>query len=252
MNGPVIFRSFALPSVVIVMSRGGTEVHRKIVLVAVALATALGVAAGASGGNPHGFTANIDNPWFPLKPGTRYEYVGIKDRKPSRDVVVVTHRVRTIEGAPCVAVSDRLYVEGKLHERTTDWYTQDRQGNVWYFGEDTAELDRNGHVTSTEGTWLAGRDGAQPGLYMPAHPRVGQTGRQEYYTGHAEDHFRIAAVLPTIGSGTPNSVLTEETTPLEPGVLDNKLYVRGIGTVVELTVKGGSERNQLISVKHGA
>jgi hypothetical protein len=234
------------------MSRGGIEVHRNIVLAAAVIAAALGIAVGAAGGNPHGFTAGVDNPWFPLKPGTKYEYVGIKDGRPSRDVVVVTHRVRTIQGAPCVAVSDRLYVEDKLHERTTDWYTQDRRGNVWYFGEDTAELDRNGKVTSTEGTWLAGRDGARPGIYMPANPRVGQTGRQEYYNGHAEDHFRIAAVLATVTSGTPNSVLTEETTPLEPGVVDNKLYVRGIGTVTELTVKGGDERNQLISVTRGA
>jgi hypothetical protein len=234
------------------MSRGGIEVHRNIVLAAAVIAAALGIAVGAAGGNPHGFTARVDNPWFPLKPGTKYEYVGIKDGRPSRDVVVVTHRVRTIQGAPCVAVSDRLYVEGKLHERTTDWYTQDRRGNVWYFGEDTAELDRNGKVTSTEGTWLAGRDGARPGIYMPANPRVGQTGRQEYYKGHAEDHFRIAAVLATVTSGTPNSVLTEETTPLEPGVVDNKLYVRGIGTVTELTMKGGDERNQLISVTRGA
>ena len=230
--------------------------HRTIVLAAAGIAATLGLAAGiaggTTGGNPHGFSANIDNPWFPLKPGTRYQYVGIKDGRPSRDVVVVTHQVRTIRGAPCVAVSDRLWVDGKLHERTTDWYTQDSRGNVWYFGEDTAEFDRNGHVTSTEGTWLAGVNGAEPGIYMPAHPRVGQTGRQEYYKGHAEDHFRVAAVLGTVTSGAQNSVLTEETTPLEPGVVDNKLYVRGIGTVVELTVKGGSERNQLISVTRGA
>ena len=87
---------------------------------------------------------------------------------------------------------------------------------------------------------------------MPANPRVGQSGRQEYYKGHAEDHFRVAAVLSTVPSGAMNAVLTEETTPLESGVLDNKLYVRGIGTVVELTVKGGSERNQLLSVTRGA
>jgi len=252
MTSAVIFGSSGLRSVSDVMPRGGIEVQRTIVLTAAALAAALAVAGGATGGNPHGFTATVDNQWFPLKPGTRYEYVGTKDGRPSRDVVVVTHQVRTIQGAPCVAVSDRLYVDGKLHERTTDWYTQDRQGNVWYFGEDTAELDRTGQVTSTEGTWLAGRDGAVPGIYMPANPRVGQTGRQEYYKGHAEDHFRIAAVLGTVTSGAPNSVLTEETTPLEPGAVDNKLYVRGIGTVTELAVKGGKERNQLISVSRGA
>jgi hypothetical protein len=233
--------------VVGVTQRGGIDVHLTIALAAAGIASALGVAAAAGGGSPHGFTARVTNPWFPLKPGTRYEYVGVKDGRPSRDVMVVTHRTTTIDGAPCIDVSDRLYIGGKLRERTTDWYTQDRQGNVWYFGEDTAELDRNGRITSREGTWLAGRDGAEPGIYMPAKPHVGQSGRQEYYRRHAEDRFRVAAVIRSV-SGAPVSVLTEETTPLEPGVVDNKLYVRGVGTVTELTVKGGSERNQLISV----
>jgi hypothetical protein len=240
------------------MSQRRISVRVRIAFVVATLAATLGATAVASGSrsaanvNPAGFSARVDNPWFPLEPGTTYRYVGIKDGLPSRDIVVVTHQTRTIQGVPCVAVRDQLYVRGKLHERTTDWYSQDRQGNVWYFGEQTAELDRNGQVTSTEGTWLAGRDGAEPGIYMPAHPRVGQTGRQEYYKGHAEDHVRVAAVIGTVASGAGASVLTEETTPLEPGVLDHKLYVRGVGTVMELTVKGGSERNELASVTRGA
>src|SRR5690348_17368593 len=79
------------------------------------------------------FSARVDNPWFPLKPGTRYRYTGTKDGKPSRDIVTVTHRTKTIEGVPCVAVNDHLYLRGKLEERTTDWYSQDSKGNVWYF-----------------------------------------------------------------------------------------------------------------------
>jgi hypothetical protein len=188
------------------------------------------------------FVRHVTNPWFPLAPGTRYVYTGVKDGKRSRDVVTVLRTTRTIEGVVCTAVSDRLYLRGALEERTTDWYAQDRDGNVWYYGEDTAELDPSGRVTSREGTWLAGRDGAQPGIYMPARPRVGETGRQEYLKGHAEDHFRV------IGVFGRNSVLTEEWTPLEPGVLDHKLYVRGVGTVVEQTEHGGDERNELVSV----
>ena len=215
-----------------------------IVLAVAALALVMGVAAphSATRAGPHGFSARIDNPWFPLKPGARYTYAGIKDGKPSRDVVVVTHRTKTIQGAPCVAVGDRLWVEGRLFERTTDWYAQDKDGNVWYFGEQTAELDRSGHVTSTEGTWQAGVDGAVPGIYMPAHPTLGSTGRQEYYKGHAEDHFRV------IGRFGSNAVLTMEWTPLEPGHIDHKLYVRGVGTAMELAVKGDTERNELLSV----
>jgi hypothetical protein len=185
----------------------------------------------------------VTNPWFPLQPGTIYTYVGVKDGKPSRDVVKVTRRTITIAGAPCVVVSDRLYLDGHLEERTLDYYSQNASGDVWYFGEDTAELDEKGHVTSTEGTWRAGVDGARPGVFMPAHPRVGQTGQPEFYKGQAEDHFRIAAFL------GPNALRTEEWTPLEPGVLDHKLYVRGVGDVLERTVKGGDELNELVSVR---
>lgn len=195
------------------------------------------------------FSAHVDNPWFPLSPGTRYVYIGEKDGKPSRDVVTVMHAVRTINGAPCVVVRDRLYLRGRLGERTTDWYSQDARGNVWYFGEDTAELDRSGHVTSTEGTWMAGVDGARAGIFMPARPRVGQSFRQEFYNGQAEDHFKIIGLFTTVTAPRrKNTLLTKEWTPLEPGVIDHKLYVRGIGNVLEQTQKGGNERAELVSL----
>jgi hypothetical protein len=198
------------------------------------------------------FSARVDNPWFPLAPGTVYVYRGIKDGKPSRDVVEVMHSTRTIEGVRATSVRDDLYVEGRLEERTTDWYAQDHAGNVWYLGEDTAELDRNGRVTSREGSWLAGVHGAQPGIYMPARPAVGVRGRQEYLKGHAEDHFRIVSLDAAVSApavSSKHALLTEEWTPLELGVLDHKFYVRGIGTVLEQTVKGGRERNALVSLR---
>lgn len=208
-----------------------------------AAATAIAVAGAAFGASPgSGFSAKVDNPWFPLKPGRTHVYTGSRDGKTAREVLTVTHGTRTIAGAPCVVVHDLLYLNGKLAERTTDYYTQDRSGNVWYFGEDTAELDPSGRVKSTEGTWHAGVDGAKPGIFMPAQPRVGQTFRQEYYKGHAEDHFRVIAVF-------ENALLTQEWTPLEPGAIDHKLYVRGAGTVVERAVKGGNELLELVSLK---
>jgi len=200
----------------------------------------LALAGAAQGASPR-FSAHVTNPWFPLAPGSRYIYTGIKDGQPSRELLTVTHRTKMIAGKPCAVVEDRLFVRGKLAERTTDWYTQDAQGNVWYYGEATATLDRHGRVTGTSGTWRAGVAGAQPGIYMPAHPRVGLTGRQEYYKGEAEDHFKVLSLLGT------NAVLTREWTPLEPGVLDHKLYVRGIGVVLEQAQRGGNERNELIS-----
>jgi hypothetical protein len=229
---------------------------KRTLLIALALAAVLaGGEALAAKPNPADFTARVDNPWFPLTPGTIYVYRGVKDGEPSRDVVTVTHGIKRIEGVPCVVVEDRLYLSGRLEERTTDWYTQDRQGNVWYFGEQTAELDKQGRVTSTAGTWQAGRNGATPGIYMPAHPKVGQSGRQEYYKGHAEDHFQVLSLHATVKApyiSSKNALLTKEWTPLERGVIDHKLYVRGIGTALEQTVKGGSERNELVSVRRGS
>ena len=131
-------------------------------------------------GTPKTFVEHIDNPWFPLVPGTTYIYRGMKDGEPSREVLRVTNRTKLIQGARCTVLEDRLYLSGRLEERTTDWYAQDEKGTVWYFGEDTAELDEQGRVTSREGSWQAGVDGARAGIYMPADPKVGQSVRQEF------------------------------------------------------------------------
>jgi hypothetical protein len=243
-------------------------VYRHAGVAAAALTFALTAGACGSGGSGSAATAErtpsasninradfvraVDNPWFPLRPGSVYRYRGVKDGKPSTDVLKVTHRTKTILGVTTTAVSDRLYERGKLEEVTTDWYAQDRQGNVWYFGEDTKELDSHGHVKSTEGSWQAGVDGAEQGVYMRARPRVGQRGRQEYYKGHAEDHFQVIRVHASVKvpyRSFRNALETKEWTPLEPGVIDTKYYVRGVGTVLEQTVKGGNERNVLVSFK---
>src|ERR671937_1158341 len=217
----------------------------------ISILTAL-LLAGGGGPTPSRFVHGVTNPWFPLRPGTTLVYRGVEDGKPSRDVVHVTGATKRIAGVVCTAVSDRLYLRGKLEERTTDWYAQDKAGNVWYFGEDTAELDAQGRVTTREGTWRTGVHGARAGIYMPAHPRVGQRGRQEYYAGHAEDHFQVlslSARVHTRVASSRHALLTKEWTPLEPGTIDHKLYVRGIGTVLEQTVRGGDERNELVDLR---
>jgi hypothetical protein len=188
------------------------------------------------------FVARVDNAWFPLPRGMVWIYRGLKDGERSRDVVRVGRITRVIDGVRCVSVSDRLYERGRLAERTTDWYAQDATGTVWYFGEDTAELDRAGHVRSTEGTWRSGVDGAHAGVFMPATPHVGQSFRQEYLKGRAEDHFQVISV-------TGRRLVTKEWTPLEPGVVDHKVYVRDIGLVTEETVRGGNERAELTAVR---
>ena len=177
----------------------------------------------------------------------------MKDGRPLRDVVEVTQRVERIGGVPCAVVTDRNYVDGRLAETTIDWYTQDEHGAVWYFGEATKELDRRGRVTSTEGSWRTGTDGARPGVFMPARPRVGQSFAQEHYPGHAEDRFEVVSRRATIavpyGTFRGRALRTRETTRLEPGVVDAKWYVAGIGEVEEATLKGGDERAELVSFR---
>ncbi|MFL5780713.1 MAG: hypothetical protein ACJ760_05315 [Thermoleophilaceae bacterium] len=204
--------------------------------------------------DPSRFVRQVDNPWFPLIPGSVYRYRGEKDGKPSTDVMTVTHRTRDVGGVAATLVLDRLYERGRLAEDTSDFYGQDRDGNVWYLGEATRELDRSGRTTSTEGSWETGVHGAEPGIFMPAHPAVGQSFRQEYLKGQAEDHFAVVAFGQPVkvpGVHTTNALRTKEWTPVEPGVIDAKYYVRGIGTVLEQTVKGGNERNELVSFKRG-
>jgi len=206
--------------------------------------SASGNAASGSAPVPGNFVRRVDNPWFPLTPGTTFVYRGVKDGKASRDVYSVTFATKKIQGV--------LFLAGRLGERTTDWYAQDRRGNVWYFGESTAELDRAGRVTSTEGTWQAGRNGAQAGIYITGTPRVGQVRRQEYYKGHAEDHFAVVSLHASISVPyvtSHSALLTKEWTPLEPGTLDHKYYVRGIGEVKEVAIKGPTERAELVSVR---
>jgi hypothetical protein len=201
--------------------------------------------------DPAAFTSNVDNSFFPLPPGTTWIYEGSKDGKRSVDVVTASTKTRTIDGVATRIVEDRLFLDGRLEERTSDYYAQDACGNVWYFGEDTAELDPNGHVTDTSGSFHAGVDGAQPGVFMEAQPELHRRFRQEWYEGQAEDQFRVVDLAAPVTSpfGSFNqSLRTAETTALEPGVLDNKFYAPGIGVVLETTVKGGHETNALVDM----
>jgi hypothetical protein len=201
--------------------------------------------------DPANFSPNVTNQLFPLTPGKILVYTGIKDGKKALDLVVASSRTRVIDGVTTRVVQDRNYLGNVLAERTSDYYAQDRCGNVWYFGEDTAELDAHGKVVSTEGTWHTGVGGAQPGVIMPAHPQVGRRFRQEWYQGHAEDVFKVLSrsspVTVPFGSFR-HALRTEETNALEPGVLDNKYYVKGIGEVAELSVKGPREEFKLVEI----
>jgi hypothetical protein len=221
-----------------------------------------GQLASAGGGGPNNTNGikfnkknfsdplNIDNKYFPLKPGTTFFYVGTKEGEPQSDELIVTDRTKDVDGITARVVRDNAYENGKLVEFTDDWYAQDDDGNVWYMGEFTNELE-NGKVVSTEGSWEAGVKGGKPGIFMEANPQVGDTYQQEFAKGIAEDRAEIVSLTDSVcvPYGCFNNVLeTKETTPLEPGVEEHKFFAPGVGDIKEQLVKGGSEILELTKI----
>jgi len=198
---------------------------------------------------PEDFVATIDNPFMPLVPGTRMVYEGLTDAGRERIDYFVTNETREVMGVTCVVVRDTVRLNGELIEDTYDWHAQDKNGNVWYFGEDSKEY-KNGKVVSTTGSWEAGVDGAQPGIVMPASPTPGPPFRQEYYAGEAEDMAKVdrLGMSVTVPYGSFTGVLrTLEWTPLEPVFYEYKYYAPGVGMVLE-ALRGSRERVELLSI----
>ena len=213
------------------------------------LLTAAALAAAAAPA-PADFTTRIDNPYWPMKPGSRWVYRETdSEGARQRVVVTVTRRTKLIaNGVTARVVHDVVTEDGKPVEVTDDWYAQDRAGNIWYLGEDTTEYE-DGRPVSKEGSFEAGVDGARAGLIMPARPRVGMRYRQEHFEGHAEDRAKIVSLRERVKVPLrryKRTLMTLETNPLEPKVLEYKWYARGVGPVLEIGVSGGSDRAVLL------
>jgi hypothetical protein len=201
---------------------------------------------------PEDFTTEIDNPYWPMAPGTRWTYREVDEEGKELEVVVVvtTETKKIANGITARVVRDTVTEDGQLVEDTFDWYAQDKQGNVWYFGEDTAEFE-NGELTTKSGSFEAGVDGALPGIIMPADPQPGMKFRQEYYKGEAEDNGEVLSTneMAEVPFGQfKQMLLTKDTITIEPDVLEYKLYAKGVGPVLVLGVSGGGGREELIEV----
>ena len=237
---------------------------RIAVLGAAALAAGGVIAASASAGvparhgapvvNPAQFNHPQDNPYFPLEPGTVSFYRGTDGGERLHERVTVTRRTKDIQGVTTTVVRDVLRrADGSLAEKTHDWYAADNDGNVWYFGENTATYDKHGHVDSREGSWQAGVHGAVAGTIMPANPKPTDAYRQEFYGGHAEDQAWIVQrhAKTSVPYGRVHDVVRSfEWTRLEPHVMSVKFYAPGLGIVREKDVAGGSEAFELVAVRH--
>jgi hypothetical protein len=201
--------------------------------------------------DPADFVKEIDNPYWPMKRGSRWVYEEKDSEGATRIVVTVTSRAKTVMGIEATVVRDVVTEDGELREDTFDWYAQDKEGNVWYLGEDTKEYE-GGKVVSTKGSWEAGVDGAQAGVIMPAKPEVGMKYRQEYYKGEAEDEAEVLSLDEHVEvpfGKLDHASQTKETTPLEPDVVEHKYYVRGVGLVLAKGVSGSSSREELVEYR---
>ncbi|HEU4338792.1 MAG TPA: hypothetical protein VFS19_01880 [Planctomycetota bacterium] len=199
------------------------------------------------------FVAEIDNPYLNYARGRVFTYESESDEGVETIVIEVTHDTKTILGVDTTVVRDQVFLNGDLIEDTFDWFAQDQDGNVWYFGEDTVEFE-NGEPVSTEGSWEAGVDGALPGIIMLAAPIVGMKYRQEFALGVAEDMAQVKSLKAEVDIlfGEFDGCLeTKEWTPLSPGGSERKLYAAGTGLVLELSTKGNGNqrRTELISIE---
>jgi len=182
--------------------------------------------------DPAEFSSTVDNPYYPLVPGTVLKYREVSEGRTLDNIITVTHDTKMVMGVKCVVVHDVVMEDGKIKEDTYDWLAQHKDGTVWYFGEDTKEYKAGGRV-STEGSWEGGIKGAQPGILMPANPKPGPPYRQEYGKGVAEDMGQIVATdeTVTVPAGTFNGcVKTKDWSLLESGH-EFKWYAKGGGVV---------------------
>jgi hypothetical protein len=202
------------------------------------------------GFDPNSFVDEIDNRYFPLEPGTVFRLVGETEDGIERERIMVTKKTKEILGVTTTVVKDVVRVNGKIAEYTFDWYAQDADGNVWYFGEDTAE-NENGEIVSREGSWEAGVNGAHAGIIMEAEPQVTDSCRQEYYKGEAEDMYWVVATGSTkrVPAGKfEDAVRTLEWTPLEPNIVVQKFHAPGVGLIGERALSGPKEIVNLVEV----
>jgi hypothetical protein len=190
--------------------------------------------------------APIDNPFFPLVPGTTFRYEGTatdpEDNSTSHNVETdfVTFQTKVVGGVVARVVHNQVHTDGDLAEDTFDYYAQDKSGNVWYLGEDTKEfeLDDEGNIigTDTTGSWHAGVHGALPGFIMPVNHTIGFEYVQENApTDQAIDRATNVSTTEkiTVPVGTFMNVLKVlEESDLEPGVTEFKFYASGVGNIL--------------------
>jgi hypothetical protein len=188
--------------------------------------------------DPADYTAKVDHPLVPLASVRNTEFKGREEGTRTGVVTRVLERTGRVAGVEVAIVDVREFEDGELVEHTEDYYAQDRDGNVWYFGERVDDVE-DGKVVGHEGQWLAGTDGAKPGLFMPAKPKLGQRFEQERAPGVAEDRSKVAALDVEAGTAAGSfdgCIKTEDFAPLDKRT-ELKTYCPGVGLIREQAPK---------------
>jgi hypothetical protein len=192
------------------------------------------------------------NNYFNLTPGRTFVYLGENEKGDRVDVEeTITDQTKVIMGVTCRVVRAVEWEKSEMIEDTFDWYAQDKEGNVWYFGEDSRDIE-NGEIVGTAGSWEAGVDGALPGILLLANPIAGMWYRQEYYKSEAEDVAQVLSLAEsiTVPFGTYNNCLkTAEWNLLEKGIIEHKIYAPGVGLLRAVAVKGESGYEDLVEIR---
>src|SRR3989344_229400 len=162
--------------------------------------------------NASDFSADINNPYFTLVPGTKFVYEAVKPEGKERIEITVLDETKMVFDVETRVVKDQVFLNGELIEDTLDWYAQDKEGNVWQFGDSY---------------W------------------------QEFYKGEAEDRADVLALGESVtvpyGSFT-DCLKTYDYTPLDPNAKEHKYYCKGVGFVTLEVSLENDERTELISV----
>jgi len=206
---------------------------------------------------PADFTTNIDNPYWPMKPGSKWVYRESDTEGTKEKVVVeVTDKTKRIaNGVEARVIRDTVSENGIPVEITDDWYAQDKAGNIWYLGEYVSNY-KNGKVTDHGGSFEAGVKGAEAGVAMPANPKPGMSYRQEYFKGEAEDRGAVITVgeeqveVP-FGFYDKDVLMTRDLVPTEPKVQELKFYAPGVGPLLSVHTDGAGGRAELVSYTPG-
>lgn len=237
------------------------RIHRRSALRATVIAAVITVGASAcatSGGGsepaavrpfdelgPSDFVAAVDNPYFPRIPGMTWAYEGMTDEGLRRTETEVLTETFEILGVDATVVSNRDYLDGELTEDNLDYFAQDRDGNVWYLGEEVANYEK-GVLHDHGGSWLAGDDGNIPGIVMLADPteRIGETYLQEHLLDSPRDQAEVISVSERVDvpAGSFDGVLqTHDTSAVELDLDEHKFYATGVGLVRTIDLTTGDE-----------